>query len=465
MRWLQKGNNKMYLFLIPMVIIVSYFVFMMIYNHFFFKLVPQTNGSHLILSTNHSDTYCEIDSDLFTANFSMKTFCNWKICSLPLLYPFNNITFKRKGKVVETIPKKWNKDTPIKCSGNSPDNRICTFRDITYNGEKFVINSPYRLHFKEDILNLGSYDVRFDRTENTHFSNFSSSYYISSRYIPEHSYLMTVSKKEHMVWHQYFDFLLPAYLTMDIDNEFDRNSRILIPPYVKQYTPLIQALSKHNVTYLKPQMSFKSLTLGMFKNTVKEFVGPFPKLSFPPKSALKLRKLVLKYFNIKPKSNEECSVILISRKGQSRTFKDEGEVFNTVKKAIPKCKVSLLHFEDMEIKEQVREVANSQALIGIYGSGLSNLLWLPPKAKLINILPYHLKCWDWMSKGAITNDIEYYTYITSPNETIPPDTEEYKECMKLDDPCMDIKCEKPLISENFNLNLANLETFLKQIFG
>ena len=74
--------------------------------------------------------------------------------------------------------------------------------------------------------------------------------------------------------------------------------------------------------------------------------------------------------------------IYISRKNaQRRKLKNEDEIIPILKK----YGFTILDFDKLNFEEQLKNILNSEILISIHGAGLTHMLWMNEKSKVLEI--------------------------------------------------------------------------------
>ncbi len=72
-----------------------------------------------------------------------------------------------------------------------------------------------------------------------------------------------------------------------------------------------------------------------------------------------------------------------------------------------KTQVSTVDFAGMSWADQVRASAQSDLMLGVHGNGLTNLLWLPPHAVVVEIFPEAVHHYDYQMLSEIMR-IDYF---------------------------------------------------------
>jgi hypothetical protein len=98
-------------------------------------------------------------------------------------------------------------------------------------------------------------------------------------------------------------------------------------------------------------------------------------------------------------------IAMLFRSGQ-RVVLNEAEVMQGLRDAFPGAEVFEYRPDDMTFGGQVAAVRNATLLIGVHGAGLTNLMFLPTGAAVVEILPWHWERHAYERMSAILG----YTY-------------------------------------------------------
>lgn len=98
-------------------------------------------------------------------------------------------------------------------------------------------------------------------------------------------------------------------------------------------------------------------------------------------------------------------IAMLFRSGQ-RVVLNEAEVMQGLRDAFPRADVFEYRPDDMTFGGQVAAVRNATLLIGVHGAGLTNLMFLPTGAAVVEILPWHWERHAYERMSAILG----YTY-------------------------------------------------------
>jgi hypothetical protein len=175
---------------------------------------------------------------------------------------------------------------------------------------------------------------------------------------------------------QYFHWLTDAMQRINVIKEYVEDYPIILTENFKDNTFVRESLEllniepiyvKHDTNYLIKEMilSERVSPAGNYKEEIINSVSE----DFLKSSPEAIDKEANKY-------------IWISRQN---TGKRKIENFNEVKKILNKYNFKILQFENISFPEQIRIVNNCEILGGVHGAGLTNMLFLNKKAKIIEV--------------------------------------------------------------------------------
>ncbi|KAI3454866.1 hypothetical protein Pfo_011529 [Paulownia fortunei] len=237
-------------------------------------------------------------------------------------------------------------------------------------------------------------------------------------------------------FHDFSDLLIPLYLT---SRPFNGTVLFLITDkrysWTSKYEVILKKLSKYDVINIDKEnevLCFARMIFGLKSH--KEF-GIYPSES-PYYSIRDFRQFLHSTYSLERKSVNNCQrcrtrprMLIISRKN-TRFLKNEGEVadmaqslgFDVIVKEI-ECNMSI-----------VAKLVNSfDVMMGVHGAGLTNMVFLPDKAVVIEIIPFGLELLakPYFQFPAKEMKLWYLEYKVSLNESsllgkYPPDSEVYR---------------------------------------
>ncbi|OEL37728.1 hypothetical protein BAE44_0001253 [Dichanthelium oligosanthes] len=232
------------------------------------------------------------------------------------------------------------------------------------------------------------------------------------------------------VWHDVSDVLVPLFLTA---HKFDRDVQLLItnnhPWFIKKYSAIFRRLTKHDIIDfdadkeircyphvivglrshrdlgIDPNSTPHNYTMMDFRLFVRESYGlPAPEVDIP-------------YRADKDDPERRPRIMLIDR-GKTRRFINAPDVLQgldwfgfEVVKADPRI--------DSNLDEFVRLVDSCDAIMGVHGAGLTNMVFLRSGAVLVHIVPYGIEFMADGFYGAPARDmgLRHVQYNISPDES------------------------------------------------
>jgi len=212
-------------------------------------------------------------------------------------------------------------------------------------------------------------------------SNLKSLFFLSKiRKIKKFQNIIYVTNSNsHNFFHWFLDVLQKI--------EFIEKSRKII----LNYKFIIIIPVKHNHFYMRE--SLKAFNLNFYFQNKNELIVANKSMLIPnlaptgnyrKKIILNLRNRIRKRW-IKRyylKKNNTYERIYLSRKGANkRRLQNEDKIISILKK----YKFTILDFDKIDFIKQLKYIVNSKILISIHGAGLTHMLWMRPKSKVIEI--------------------------------------------------------------------------------
>ncbi|XP_009797197.1 alpha-1,3-arabinosyltransferase XAT2-like [Nicotiana sylvestris] len=227
-------------------------------------------------------------------------------------------------------------------------------------------------------------------------------------------------------FHDFTDVLIPLFQT---SRYFNNEVQFLITNmrswWINKYKPVLQRLSKYEIIDIdkeKEVLCFPSMIIGLKAN--KEFsintsespysMSDFTKFlkntySLKRKSAVKLKKNADQGRKVKPR-------LLIISRSKTRRFTNVDEIATMARN----IGFDVVVEETGENLAKVAKKVNSfDVLMGVHGAGLTNMVFLPEKAVVIQIVGLGM---EWVSKvdfgiPALDMNLKYLDYKISVNES------------------------------------------------
>lgn len=433
-------------------------------KYLIFELIDQPNNMFFSLKSAGANVFEKLD-----------LFCIDKTCSIPMIIGGQvTIEIFHKKQIIFSDLLQLPQLT-MNCTTEPWTNRICTFRNICYNkDETFTFESPYEIQFESDFLCLGSktppVDLELNRLTSKNFKTVKKFNKIIQQKVTEPSNLVSIYYNMHMLWHSYYDFLLPLYQTLTL---FSKNAskfrerRIFLPNFVPEIPELTQSLSNFKVEKLQNPVCFNELTFGMTKITDLKLNKIDPPYFFCENCSYGLRDSVLNFFNISHNEEKNFKVVILGRKSMTRRIVNEDEVFRHLQKNSTfsehlykklNMNIQLYYFELLPLKNQIEIISNTDVLVAVHGSGLANILFLRPGAAVFEIMPNNFNCRDWYMKAARAAGVNYYAYYArSEGETVDGNEIEANKCQTNKRKCESKKCIDVLRDRNINLDISRFE--------
>jgi protein O-GlcNAc transferase len=129
---------------------------------------------------------------------------------------------------------------------------------------------------------------------------------------------------------------------------------------------------------------------------------------------------VMDFYGISPVRDQASPLVLtfIDRKG-TRKLEKQDELISALRNAYPNITINVVDFAAIDLREQIRIVANTDILAGVHGAGLTHLMWLPSGSAIVEIQPM-----DVFHKGfrnvASLRGLKYFS-----THTLKPPNEEF----------------------------------------
>ncbi|XP_039811635.1 alpha-1,3-arabinosyltransferase XAT3-like [Panicum virgatum] len=197
-------------------------------------------------------------------------------------------------------------------------------------------------------------------------------------------------------WHDFTDVLVPLFIA---SRRYAGEVQFLItnmrPWYPVAYKTILQGLSKYDVVDLDDDAHvrcFPHVTVGIHQHRDLGIIpewSPGGRLATPD-----FTRFVREVYAL-PRDAPASLVrepgrrprLLLIHRGHSRRFMNRQEILRAAEAAGFEA-VAMDLRRDVTVDEQARVVNSFDVLLGVHGAGLTNLLFLPPGAVLIQVVPY-----------------------------------------------------------------------------
>lgn len=123
-----------------------------------------------------------------------------------------------------------------------------------------------------------------------------------------------------------------------------------------------------------------------------------------PESLIAVRNTILRNLGLAEASSADDVVYISRSKSRGRLVHNEGEILQKISHLSPK----LVNCEDLSFEEQVSLMRHTKLLISIHGAGLTNMMFLPEGAKVLELLPKRNGLFDFnLGRSSFRHDASY----------------------------------------------------------
>ncbi|PUZ57776.1 hypothetical protein GQ55_5G456200 [Panicum hallii var. hallii] len=198
-------------------------------------------------------------------------------------------------------------------------------------------------------------------------------------------------------WHDFTDVLVPLFIA---SRRYAGEVQFLITNmrlwYPVAYKTILQGLSKYDVVDLDDDAHvrcFPHVTVGIHQHRDLSIIpewSPGGRLAMPDFTRFLREVYALPRAApaslVRDEPGRRPRLLLIHR-GHSRRFMNEQEILRAAEAAGFEAVATDLR-RDVTVDEQAKAVNSFDALLGVHGAGLTNAVFLPPGAVLIQVVPY-----------------------------------------------------------------------------
>jgi len=381
-------------------------------------------------------------------------YCRSQICEIPVVFcGFQELFLFFKNKMI--IRQGYiSKNCRIECFGNSWERRYCRFFDVCFEKSNLSFYSPYKLVFKSPFALLGGRPPPSDKKRDriygliTHESTFS--YPTSSTYHNRTFFYSSLYYNSHMLWHLYFDFVVPYYYTTMLFGLNNSRNSLILPKHSEKPQFLDSIAS--DISNPLDNHCYQDMIVGIYKNKGLNGLD----YEFPNNISMGLQKLI--NLSEYPSSNKP-KIIFVNRKSNTRYINNYSMILQSLSSMCTNYEFVETIFEEMEMDKQIALAHSSHMIIGAHGSGLSHLLWMKPNSFIIEILPYKFHCRNWYQKASVVSGMNYHSY-----HSLKPEkpTSQQKSCYKRPDQCAST-CLEDLLAQNISIDPIEFSIFVKKV--
>jgi hypothetical protein len=359
-------------------------------------------------------------------------------------------------------------------------------RRVAFYRTKFLFSFPMLYQFPTPFLSLGARAPPFSNPYDRLYCepivvHDSLSTIANLRIYTNISYVIGRFYNLMTLWHVLFDFIVPAYYTiMRFETKFENPERrvFLHDSEYDVFNEVVSLLSDSPVTNIKSDGTprfFSRVVVGLPKFeriNLRQDARDLTKFryNFPSGIANGLREVVMSKLSVDPPEDAAPPrVVIASRQGDHRDIMNSNEIYKHIVHNCPFCVVDSVVFHRMTFREQVQLVSSASVLIGLHGSALSHVLWLPRgRAALVEILPFKYSCRDWYQVTAGAPGVAYFSVMNRGRllPVVEPGRARLaKKCWTRPDLCGDLCCNDLLKDQKFELELEVLNETWQQVLA
>ncbi|XWS50782.1 hypothetical protein CRYUN_Cryun12cG0118300 [Craigia yunnanensis] len=202
-------------------------------------------------------------------------------------------------------------------------------------------------------------------------------------------------------FHDYTDIVIPLYLT---SRQFDGEVKFLItnknPLWINKFQNVLQKLSRYELIDIDKEENvhcFTSLIIGLKRNPKELRIDP----SKSPYSMKDFRQFLRSVYSLKKDTaikmgdnggKRRPQLLILSRK-RTRAFTNTNDIARMATRLGYKVVVA----ETESNVARVAEIVNScDVMMGVHGAGLTNMVFLPENAILIQVVP--IGGFEWLAR-------------------------------------------------------------------
>ena len=249
-------------------------------------------------------------------------------------------------------------------SKNIPNAYLLKRKNITY-FNSIIISATKLTYFKK-------YSFFGDKTTIERFKRIIKSWLTSdkNKIIIEKGIWFTDHKS-----HVYFHWLMDSLQRAEISFEYQKEYPLLLPEELYEKPFVVESLDHLGLNYilLKKNQIYKIKKIIITSKTAE--TGNYNKNI--------LSNLIDRFHeNINLQSlRPEKNIFIYRKKEVGRTIGN----FENIKKILDKYNFEVVEFEDLSFKEKIKLLGKCKNLIGIFGSGLTNMIFMKKNMNVIEI--------------------------------------------------------------------------------
>jgi len=125
-----------------------------------------------------------------------------------------------------------------------------------------------------------------------------------------------------------------------------------------------------------------------------------------------VNKIRLKFLN-KPNTNKKKRKLFIDR-SDSNFLHSQIENYSEISSLLKKYNFDKIKLSNLTFEEQITYFSEAEIIVGAHGAGFCNLIFCPPKTKVIELTSHDYKC-DVFRNISKINNLNYFNLISSKN--------------------------------------------------
>ncbi|KAF9667559.1 hypothetical protein SADUNF_Sadunf15G0035900 [Salix dunnii] len=202
-------------------------------------------------------------------------------------------------------------------------------------------------------------------------------------------------------FHSFADIIVPLFLT---SRPYNGDVQFLITngltTWISKFKTIMKALSRYqpiSIDYRQDIHCYDSMTVGLIRRTSKELSidpsnSPYSMKDFRQflRSSYSLKRTMA--IKIRNGSKKRPRLVIISRK-RSRAFTNVGEIVSMAKRLGYRVVTAE---PDADVSGFAKIINSCDVMMGVHGAGLTNIVFLPEKAVLVQVIP--IGGTEWLSK-------------------------------------------------------------------
>ncbi|OAY75281.1 EGF domain-specific O-linked N-acetylglucosamine transferase [Ananas comosus] len=222
------------------------------------------------------------------------------------------------------------------------------------------------------------------------------------------------------VWHDFSDVIVPLYLT---SRRFNGEVQFLItdlrPWWVEKYSVILKKLSRYEIIDFDSDKEFRCYPRALVGLRSHRDFGILPDLPPEGYTMLDFRLFIREAYSLpkdvpisyRDKPEKKPRLLLINR-GKTRRLLNVEEVAKSAEELGFEVMV-IEPKRDLNVTEFAKVVDSCDALMGVHGAGLTNIVFLRTNATLIQVVPYgKLESmaegfYSWPAREMKLRDVEY----------------------------------------------------------